>query len=98
MRAVFGLRGRLLSVFCGWRGDEGVFFFFFLFSLQSLARALAALVEARRTSESFQLILITHDEHFVMHLSRHGLVDKFYKISKTLNGESRIASCELQGF
>lgn len=66
--------------------------------LQSLARALAALVEARRGSESFQLILITHDEHFVMQLSRHGLCDKFYKIHKTLNGDSRISSCELQGF
>ncbi|PHJ23469.1 smc n terminal domain-containing protein [Cystoisospora suis] len=68
------------------------------YNCESLARALAALVEARRGSESFQLILITHDEHFVMQLSRHGLCDKFFKIHKTLNGDSRISSCELQGF
>ncbi|KFG53460.1 RecF/RecN/SMC N terminal domain-containing protein, partial [Toxoplasma gondii FOU] len=68
------------------------------FNCESLAKALAALVEARRTSASFQLILITHDEQFVMKLARHGLCDKFYKITKALSGDSRITCCDIQGF
>ncbi|PFH33508.1 RecF/RecN/SMC N terminal domain-containing protein [Besnoitia besnoiti] len=68
------------------------------YNCESLAKALAALVEARRTSTSFQLILITHDEQFVMRLARHGLCDKFYKISKALSGESRITCCDIHGF
>jgi len=57
---------------------------------QGLAEALATLIEQRRGTSRFQLILITHDEEFVGHLSRLQVADWYYNIHKDEQGCSKI--------
>ncbi|SOV12373.1 DNA repair protein RAD50, putative [Plasmodium sp. gorilla clade G2] len=57
---------------------------------RNLARLLANIVELRKNSSSFQLILITHDNYFVDILSQYGLTNCFYKIKKNNLGYSKI--------
>ncbi|EZG68210.1 putative RAD50-like protein [Gregarina niphandrodes] len=51
-------------------------------NVESLARALCHLIESRRNRDSFQLILITHDEDFVECLRQMGAVDSFFQVRK----------------
>ncbi|ETW50594.1 hypothetical protein PFMALIP_01322 [Plasmodium falciparum MaliPS096_E11] len=57
---------------------------------RNLASLLANIVELRKSSSSFQLILITHDNYFVDILSQYGLTNCFYKIKKNNLGYSKI--------
>ncbi|SOV12182.1 DNA repair protein RAD50, putative [Plasmodium gaboni] len=57
---------------------------------RNLASLLANIVELRKNSSSFQLILITHDNYFVDVLSQYGLTNCFYKIKKNNLGYSKI--------
>lgn len=59
-------------------------------NIRGLAEALAGLIEARRQQSRFQLILITHDEVFVDHLSQLQVCDWYYHIQKDENGCSKI--------
>lgn len=59
-------------------------------NISGLAEALAALIEQRRGKSRFQLILITHDEDFVNHLSRLQVCDWYYHIHKDEQGCSKI--------
>jgi len=59
-------------------------------NISGLAEALAALIEQRRGRSRFQLILITHDEDFVNHLSRLQVCDWYYHIHKDESGCSKI--------
>jgi len=59
-------------------------------NINGLAEALAALIEQRRGRSKFQLILITHDEDFVNHLSRLQVCDWYYHIHKDEQGCSKI--------
>lgn len=59
-------------------------------NIHGLAEALAGLIEQRRGRPGFQLILITHDEDFVNHLSRLQVCDWYYHIQKDLQGCSKI--------
>lgn len=59
-------------------------------NIRGLAEALAGLIEARRQQSRFQLILITHDEVFVDHLSQLQVCDWYYHIQKDEQGSSKI--------
>jgi len=59
-------------------------------NIRGLAEALAALIEARRRTSHFQLMLITHDEAFVDHLSQLQVADWYYHISKDDRGCSKV--------
>eukprot|EP00927_Polykrikos_kofoidii_P032197 TRINITY_DN27501_c0_g1_i1.p1 TRINITY_DN27501_c0_g1~~TRINITY_DN27501_c0_g1_i1.p1 ORF type:complete len:1388 (-),score=286.67 TRINITY_DN27501_c0_g1_i1:222-4232(-) len=59
-------------------------------NIRGLAEALAQLIEARRHTSRFQLVLITHDEVFVNHLSQLQVSDWYYHIHKDESGCSKI--------
>jgi len=59
-------------------------------NIRGLAEALSGLIEARRQTSRFQLILITHDEVFVDHLNRLQVADWYYHIHKDDTGCSKI--------
>lgn len=59
-------------------------------NIGGLAEAMANLIEQRRGRSRFQLILITHDEDFVQHLSRLQVCDWYYHIHKDEQGCSKI--------
>eukprot|EP01066_Platyproteum_vivax_P001188 Platyproteum_vivax@DN11383_c0_g1_i1.p1 len=56
------------------------------YNINSLARALADLIEAKSCYENFQLLLITHDEAFVSQLAKHRLCEFYYQIGKDAQG------------
>ena len=56
----------------------------------SLAEALKSLMVSRKDYESFQLIVITHDEEFAMRLGTRDNVEYLWRISKDENQHSRI--------
>ena len=56
----------------------------------SLAEALKSLMVARRDFESFQLIVITHDEEFARRLGSREFVEHIWRITKDENQHSRI--------
>lgn len=51
-------------------------------NIESLAGALAGIIEQRRQQANFQLIVITHDEEFVQLLSQREVVENYYRVSK----------------
>ncbi|CAA9989270.1 DNA repair protein RAD50, putative [Plasmodium knowlesi strain H] len=57
---------------------------------KNLAALIANIVDLRKESSAFQLILITHDTHFVDVLSQYGLTNCFYKVRKNRQGYSTI--------
>ena len=59
-------------------------------NIESLAQALADLVAKRSAQKNFQLIVITHDEELIDHLSRIDQVDYFYRVSRDEKGRSII--------
>ena len=59
-------------------------------NIESLAQALADLVAKRSTQRNFQLIVITHDEELIDHLSRIDQVDYYYRVSRDEKGRSII--------
>lgn len=56
----------------------------------SLAEALKSLMISRKDYESFQLIVITHDEEFAMRLGTRDNVEYLWRVSKDENQHSRI--------
>lgn len=56
----------------------------------SLAEALKSLMISRKDFESFQLIVITHDEEFAMRLGTRENVEYLWRVSKDENQHSRI--------
>ncbi|CAO3633874.1 unnamed protein product [Cunninghamella blakesleeana] len=54
-------------------------------NIESLADSLTKIIQSRRSQANFQLIVITHDEEFVEYLSRSGVVEGYYRISKDEN-------------
>lgn len=57
---------------------------------KNLASLIANIVELRKETSTFQLILITHDTYFVNMLTQHGLTNCFYQVSRDENGYSTI--------
>lgn len=48
------------------------------------------MVKERSGQKNLQLIIITHDEEFVKLLLQEGLIDRFVKVSKNLQGQSEL--------
>jgi len=65
-------------------------------NITSLAEALAALIEARRRTKRFQLIIITHDDAFVDILSACKVSDWYYHIQKNDKGCSKVQKREMR--
>ncbi len=59
-------------------------------NIEGLAEALCKLIEARRKTNNFQLIIISHDEEFVRSLSKLQVCDSSFRITKDARGCSRI--------
>ena len=53
-------------------------------NVDRLAEALQAIIHERRNQRNFQLIVITHDEHFVDLLGRSENASHFWRVSKNL--------------
>jgi DNA repair protein RAD50 len=56
----------------------------------SLAESLKSLMLARRDFESFQLVVITHDEDFARRLGSREFIETIWRITKDENQHSRI--------
>lgn len=48
----------------------------------SLAQSLNRIISFRKQQLNFQLIVITHDEHFLEHINGDGFTDHFYRIKR----------------
>lgn len=59
-------------------------------NIESLASALSELIISKKEKSQFQLIIITHDEHFKEMLMREGLIASYYRITKNIAGYSTI--------
>jgi len=59
-------------------------------NIESLAESLTMLIKHRRKQSNFQLVVITHDESFVQQIGKSEFASYYYRISKDLNGHSRI--------
>ena len=57
---------------------------------ESLAKSLATIIEVRRAQKNFQLIVITHDEHFLTHMNASSYTDNFYRVSRNNRQQSQI--------
>ena len=58
-------------------------------NIEGLAQALVEIIESRKQQDSFQLIVITHDEQFVSLLGQ-AYTEFIWKVSKDQNSYSRI--------
>jgi DNA repair protein RAD50 len=59
-------------------------------NIESLAESLTMLIKHRRKQSNFQLVIITHDESFVQQIGKSEFASYYYRISKDINGHSRI--------
>ena len=59
-------------------------------NIESLASALADIVNKRAAQRNFQLVVITHDEDFIQELSRCDQVQYFLRVSRNSKGLSEI--------
>ncbi|XP_028394772.1 DNA repair protein RAD50-like [Dendronephthya gigantea] len=59
-------------------------------NIESLASQLSSIVSTRNPQKNFQLVVITHDEHFVDLLSQGDFVEYYYRVAKDEGGISRI--------
>lgn len=57
---------------------------------EALARSLSVIIEARRAQRNFQLIVISHDEHFLGCMNAAAYCDHFYRIERDMRQMSRI--------
>lgn len=57
-------------------------------NIDSLCRALADLIERKRTQKNFQLLIITHDQIFLEKLRMSMTIDQFYLVSRNSEGKS----------
>lgn len=58
-------------------------------NIESLARALKAIIENRRQQRNFQLVLITHDQEFIEMIGAREFCSDFFRIVKDADGISR---------
>ena len=63
-------------------------------NIEGLANALKEIIEARKRQDSFQLIVITHDEMFMQCLGQD-LAEHFWKVEKDSNSYSTISKKRL---
>lgn len=59
-------------------------------NIESLAKALNQIIAARQQQKNFQLIVITHDEKFLLHMNAAAYTDCFYRVSRNERQLSQI--------
>lgn len=59
-------------------------------NIESLAKSLHNIIEFRRHQKNFQLIVITHDEKFLLHMDAAKFTDHFFKIKRDQRQKSQI--------
>lgn len=59
-------------------------------NIESLAKSLEGIVRARQSQVNFQLIIITHDEHFLRHMRCSDFTDFFYRVKRDEYQHSKI--------
>ncbi|KAE9604828.1 putative DNA repair protein Rad50 [Lupinus albus] len=62
---------------------------------ESLAAALLRIMEDRKGQENFQLIVITHDEHFAHMIGQRQHAERYYRVAKDDHQHSIIESQEI---
>jgi len=65
-------------------------------NIEALASTLADLIAYRSKSDSFQLMIITHDEQFVSMLARRQVCERYWRVSKTTKGHSMFSSDDIK--
>ncbi|GLH00793.1 DNA repair protein RAD50 [Gryllus bimaculatus] len=65
-------------------------------NIESLAEALAQVVNTRMVNKGFQLIVITHDEEFVSHMKQSGQLSHYHIVTRNEEGKSRITKHVVQ--
>lgn len=58
-------------------------------NIASLAQSLAMIIEDRRQSGNFQLVVITHDETFLREIAAEGDLDVYMRVSRDANQKVR---------
>ena len=66
-------------------------------NIESLAEALAEIVEKRAVQRNFQLVVITHDEDFIEQLARNDKIHYYQRVSRDENGLSLVKKCNTSG-
>jgi DNA repair protein RAD50 len=61
-------------------------------NVESFAQSLVGIIEQRKKSRSFQLIIITHDEEFVQTIGRSEHAEYYYRVSKQENEKKQLHS------
>ncbi|KAK9464743.1 AAA domain-containing protein [Lipomyces arxii] len=59
-------------------------------NVQSLARSLGSIIEARSAQKNFQLIVITHDENFLRYMSGSKYCEHYFRVSRDERQKSQI--------
>ncbi|CCK70734.1 MRX complex DNA-binding subunit KNAG_0F00650 [Huiozyma naganishii CBS 8797] len=59
-------------------------------NIESLAQSLHNIIQMRKYQKNFQLIVITHDEKFLMHMNAGQFTDHFFKIKRDDRQKSQI--------
>lgn len=59
-------------------------------NVEGLAICILKLIEKKRTQKNFQLILITHDEHFTQYFQRSGYSSGIWRVNKDIDGHSYV--------
>lgn len=57
---------------------------------EALARSLSTIIESRQAQRNFQLIVISHDEHFLSCMNASAYCDHFYRIDRDMRQMSKI--------
>lgn len=64
-------------------------------NIESLAKGLSNIIDARSSQKNFQLIVITHDEKFLTHMAASKHTDHFYRVSRNVRQKSSIEWCPI---
>ncbi len=59
--------------------------------------SVTLVLQARREQENFQLIVITHDEHFAKAIGTREHADTMWRITKDVNQHTHVASEPVDG-
>ena len=65
-------------------------------NIEGLARFLSDLIDQQSENDSFQLVIITHDDHFIKLFRKY--TDTFYLVSKDAEGFSKIEKKDLEKY
>lgn len=64
-------------------------------NIESLAKSLSEIIELRKKQNNFQLIVITHDEKFLLAMQANKYTNHYYRISRDQSQKSRIETVDI---